>query len=134
MTTTTTATPKLYCIRCSDDGCLILDKDKLEQVFDKMPTLRHLLIGHPTMKPDQAEEQKDGTTLLIIPEELSVSKISFIRLIQCLSRGNSFPNLTIHDVLDLKVTMTTLGGCQELEDRLQNHVPDPMSPQEDKRE
>lgn len=122
---------KMYWIECSGTGLVAMDDVRLDVMFEKMPSLKFLLMGHPNMKKKDLRRNKDGTEILVIHKELGISKSSFVLLV-----NNVFNNIThphhesrLDELID---TIVTLGGCSSLEHHLtckqQNN---PMTPSED---
>lgn len=128
-----TSAIKYYWIGCSGSGYVSMSEDRLESLLDKMPTLRFLLWGHPRMKTKDVEERADGTQILEIPRELQVSKKSFVLLVNCALGVEPLPARGVVGSrwTELVETITTLGGCEELEERFQEHHFNPLTPEQD---
>lgn len=128
-----------YWIACfhtkSDDKAFIPMKgDKLEKLFLKMPTLRHLLLGHPGMEPKAQDVREDGTILLELSETFGIDHASFLYLLHCVFGLQPLPHPLQHPLEreNLLTTLTTLGGCEELEERLaKQRMTNPLKPEDD---
>jgi len=134
-------------IVCSDGQSVLMDRARLENLLDKMPTLRHLFFGHPQMRQTDLEVQ-DGFQVVKIPDSLEVTKKAFVEAIHAVFELRSLPALTGVELdLELKLLMDTLfalGGCDEFENRFREHKKqialqsesavsyyNPMTPEED---
>jgi len=133
---------ELFMIACSDEQIVLMGKDRLDNLLDKMPILRFLFFGHPDMEQKQLEV-RDGLRVVKIPDSLRVSKEAFLEAVHAVLGLHSLPALAGCD-LDLALkplhdTLSTLGGCDEFDNRVRVHkeqmssaVPsNPMTPQED---
>lgn len=130
------AVAQVYWVKCSDGGCVAMSEDRLEVLLSCMPTLRFLLLGHPRMKAKEIKELQDGTKILEIPVDLCVSQQAFVLLVSCLLEAQPLPPRTAHNgggdqMALLTHAMEVLGGCEVLEERLQDHHANPLTPQED---
>ena len=113
-----------------------MEEERLSTILDEMPTLRFLLLGHPQMAEMQIEQRADGTKVLEIPPELQIHQSSFLLLINCLFETQPLPPRRDNDkkesrLTELTETITKLGGCQVLENRLKDLTVNPMTPEED---
>jgi hypothetical protein len=125
---------KTYWIDCSDTGHVVMDDIRLEAMFEKMPTLKFLLMGHPNMKAKATRQNEEtGAEILTIPAELEISKSSFLLLVNCLFGAVPLPRPAAPESrhLELTETIATLGGCQELELQIQHLRCDPTTPEDD---
>lgn len=124
---------KIYYISCSGTGYVTMGEDRLEAMFEAMPTLKFLLMGHPNMQAKPINEMKDGTQVLEIPEELEVSKPSFVLLVNCFFGADKLPprGPTDSRLTELLETVATLGGCMNLEEKLKDLSKNPLTPEED---
>ena len=142
------STEKHYLIECSKTGYVTMSEKRLEELFDMMPTLRFILLGHPNMKQNNVKVTTTGMPILVIPDYLNVSVDSFITLVNCAFDIEPLPSrLVLHEGtkgylsseskngISMKVltdTITKLGGCDVLEQRLRNRTDDgPLTPEED---
>ena len=138
--TTSTGSKNFY-IGCSGNGYISIGEERLEELLGMMPTLRFLLFGHPNMKQNNPKILKNGTQVLEIPNELQVSKTSFLLLVNCIFQVEPLPRRLVNNGIGgtrmdkLIETMTTLGGCATLEERLREHsYSNPLFPDEDVQE
>jgi hypothetical protein len=124
---------KMYYIDCCGTGHMVMNSIRLNIMFEKMPTLSFLLIGHPHMRAEEMKQLEDGREILQIPEELGVSKSSFILLVNCIFGNVQLPRPGVSGsrYLELVETAATLGGCEDLEEQIKNFRPEPMTPQDD---
>lgn len=137
-TTSLNGEHKLYWIKCSDGLVVSMGSDKLEFLFHLMPTLRFLLMGHPSMRANSLSYDKNGVPILEIPGDLCVSQDDFCLLVNVVFEAVPLPprNLDSYgersDLLTLlEKTMATLGGCEALAQRLNGHHANPRRPEED---
>lgn len=122
--------PALYWIQCSDDETIAMEGKRLNKILDAMPTLRFLFFGHPGMQP-KVLEQRDGASVLVIPDLLKVSKHDFIALTTAFFDVTSLPVPGSDGMEKLLRTITTLGGCDNLESRIREPFTLPTMPSED---
>ena len=89
------------------------------------------------MKQNKPKLLKNGTQVLEIPNELQVTKKSFLLLVNCIFQAEPLPRRDVHGTGETRLdqlieTMATLGGCATLEERLRNHsFNNPLTPDED---
>lgn len=104
---------------------------RLEKLFDLMPTLQYLLLGNQTVL--KKSDQGKGLPILVIPSELKVTKKSFLLLLHNALELDFLPLPGSAEWSDLLTTITNLGGCEALEERLKNCIlkRGPMTPEED---
>lgn len=124
---------QIYWIGCSGTGYVLMEEERLENVFDEMPTLRYLLMGHPQMAQPSIQQRADGTKVLEIPHELEIHQSSFLLLVNCLVGMEPLPprNAPNSRLTELSETVTKLGGCVSLENRVKDRTANPMTPEED---
>ena len=116
-----------------------MGEKRLEELFDMMPTLRFILLGHPNMKQNNVQITTNGMPILVIPDYLDVSKNVFISLVNCAFDLEPLPMCGVlesyNNVVGMKQLLdaiTTLGGCDVLEQRLRNRTDGgPLTPEED---
>lgn len=134
--TETTEPQQIYWIGCSGTGYIVMDEERLTTILEGMPTLRFLLMGHPQMAETKIEQRDDGTKVVEIPVELQIQQSSFLLLINCLLENEPLPprNKQGDDssrLTELSETITKLGGCPVLENRLKDLTANPMTPEDD---
>jgi hypothetical protein len=95
---------KLYCIDCCGTGHVIMNDARLNVMFEKMPTLRFLLMRHPKLKAEEIKQHEGGVVgILHTPEELGVSKSSFTLLVGCIYGHVQLPVLVVPDLAILSL-------------------------------
>ena len=108
----------MYWIQSSDGGVIVMSGNRLKRILDKMPVLRFLLLGHPDMQPNKLKELKNGAKLLVIHADLEVSEQDFINLVHAILDVRSVPDPETVQGQAIWNTITKLGGCKDLENRI----------------
>ena len=129
----TTVTKEDYCIDFGTTGNVIMSKERVEMLCEKMPILGHLWFGHPNMKPKALKCRDDGVKILTISEELRVvvGKDDFVRMVNCILGLQRLPPIGSIRYDEFINTMTTLGGCPSMEAKLRSLQTEPLTGEED---
>lgn len=130
--TNETPTMEMYLLKFSNkDAMLPMNGARLTRLLDKMPTLRYLLFGHPSMQKKKLQEQ-DGAKVLELPSFLDIEKDSFVQLLHVIEELEPIPASCYKKFSTMIKTLTNLGGCEELEQRMRKkYATNPQCPDED---
>jgi len=125
---------EFFWIVCSDGAAIPMEGARLGSLLDKMPTLRFLFFGHPQMQP-KFLKIRDGAKVVEIPPDLGVTKDDFLAVVHAVLELCPLPAGRDPQFNPLITTLSALGGCVELEDRIREQVAaNPLTPAEDGKE
>mmetsp|Transcript_16855 Transcript_16855/g.36512 ORF Transcript_16855/g.36512 Transcript_16855/m.36512 type:complete len:211 (+) Transcript_16855:109-741(+) len=109
-------TPQAYEIKCQG-GCVAVSTERLHRLFQLMPILRMILLGHPAMRV--ADDSPNGISrLLSLHDDYQVSHHAFSQLLVCALGISELPEGR-DDREQLVTVANILGGCVQMEERVQ---------------
>ena len=111
--------PAVYLVKCTD-GQVAVPEERMHSLCAQMPVLKSLLFGHSSMK---AVSHDDGDVsgyprAVKIHDDFAILSLDFSRLLACVLGLDGMPQ---SDYLQdrLLQTMMRLGGCEDLETKLE---------------
>ena len=103
------ATPNYRIVKCID-GSIIISDERLSKLFEEMPILKMILIGHDNMKINNDKE-------LTFHKDLNINYKGFTNLLMCSIGICEIPN-DPNEQNKIITMANALGGCSSLEEKI----------------